>query len=392
MDGDGARAALVQQLHAAAGLGVLAVTGGGSLAISDLLAQPGASRTVLEAIVPYASSALVDWLGGAPDHFCSSDTARAMAMASYRRAQRLSDLRMENTAAPALFGLGCTASLASDRPKRGPHRVHLALQTADATVTQSLTLEKDARSRTEEERLAADLALNLLAELCSAPRLALALRSGEQVEEQRTNAPLAWQRLLAGEVAAIGRLDASSAWQERESPRPNCQPKLLFPGAFHPLHEGHRQMAAVAAAELGNPVEFEISIENVDKPPLDFSEQARRAEQFAGAPLWFTRAPTFREKSQLFPGATFVVGADTIERIGEPRYYGGEAARDAALADLAAAGARFLVFGRVAEGRLVGLDDLELPPALRALCQGIPAERFRQDISSTELRRRQAVD
>ncbi len=390
--GGGARAALVQQVHAAAGLGVLAVTGGGSLAVSDLLSQPGASRTVLEAIVPYASSALIDWLGGAPDHFCSSDTARAMAMAGFRRAQRLSGSSTENTAPPALFGLGCTASLASDRPKRGPHRVHLAVQTADATLTHSLTLEKGARPRAEEERLVADLALNLLAELCGAPPLALVLRSGEQIEELRSNAPLAWQRLLGGDVAAIGRADASSAWQELEQTRANSPARLLFPGAFHPLHDGHRQMAEVAAAELGRPVEFEISIENVDKPPLDFSEQARRAEQFAGAPLWFTRAPTFREKSRLFPGATFVVGADTVERIGEPRYYGSEAARDAALRDLAAAGARFLVFGRLVEGRFLGLDGLELPPALRRLCQGIPAERFRQDISSTELRRQQTVD
>lgn len=382
------RAALVQQIHASPGRGVLAATGGGSLAFSDLLCEPGASRTVLEAIVPYAAAALVDWLGAAPDHFCSASTARAMAMAGFRRAQRLVAESPPVSNAGGLFGVACTASLASDRPKRGPHRVHLALQTSSTTVTHSLTLDKGARNRHEEERLVAELLLNLVAEACevSAP-LNPDLRAGEDLKQERVNAPMAWQRLLAGEVAALRRPQLADAWQVEPDAAVN-DAKTIFPGAFHPLHDGHRRMAQVAAEELGQPVEFEISIENVDKPPLDFSEQARRAEQFATAPLWFTRAPTFVEKCRLFPRATFVVGADTIERIGEPRYYGGEAAREAALAELRAAGARFLVFGRSVLGKFAGLEDLALPAALRDLCHGVPAERFRLDISSTELRQK----
>ena len=65
---------------------VIAVTGGGSGAISSLLEVPGASASVLEAIVPYAATALADWLGGTPDHYCSERTARAMAMAAFERA------------------------------------------------------------------------------------------------------------------------------------------------------------------------------------------------------------------------------------------------------------------------------------------------------------------
>jgi hypothetical protein len=315
-----------------------------------------------------------------------------MAMASFRRAQRLAAELPPDSSAGGLFGVGCTASLASDRPKRGPHRVHLALQTSGTTVAHSLTLDKGARNRHEEERLVADLLVNLVAEGCEvSARLNLDLRAGEDLVEERINAPTAWRRLLAGEVAALRRAQLSDAWQVEPAAAVN-EAKTIFPGAFHPLHEGHRRMAQVAAEELGRPVEFEISIENVDKPPLDFGEQARRAEQFAAAPLWLTRAPTFVEKCRLFPGATFVVGADTIERIGEPRYYGGEAARDAALAELRAAGARFLVFGRSAQGKFAGLEDLALPEALRSLCQGVPAERFRLDISSTELRQKALAD
>jgi hypothetical protein len=104
-------------------------------------------------------------------------------------------------------------------------------------------------------------------------------------------------------------------------------------------------------------------------------------------PIALTRAPTFREKAALFPGATFVVGADTIVRIAEARYYGGDAnRRDEAVAAIAAQGCRFLVFGRqLAEG-FETLSALSLPPALAELCDEVPADEFREDISSTEIR------
>ncbi len=51
-------------------------------------------------------------------------------------------------------------------------------------------------------------------------------------------------------------------------------------------------MAEVAAKILGSPVHFEISIQNVDKPLLDYTEMETRAKQFTEKrlPLWFTRA------------------------------------------------------------------------------------------------------
>lgn len=95
------RRTLVQRLHASPFQGVLAITGGGSGAIVELLQVPGASSSVLEAIVPYSEASLAALLGGVPDQACHVATARAMAMAAFRRAQTLTD-------APAndVFGLG----------------------------------------------------------------------------------------------------------------------------------------------------------------------------------------------------------------------------------------------------------------------------------------------
>jgi hypothetical protein len=154
------------------------------------------------------------------------------------------------------------------------------------------------------------------------------------------------------------------------------------------VHVGHRRMLDIAEQLLAAPVAWEISIENVDKPPLDYIELAERLERLSGdRAVWLTRAPTFVKKAQLFPGATFVVGLDTLVRIADPRYYGNDAdACRAALTAIARRGCRFLVFSRLIGGNLVRLADLELPDVLAAIATEVPAERFREDISSTELR------
>jgi hypothetical protein len=146
-------------------------------------------------------------------------------------------------------------------------------------------------------------------------------------------------------------------------------------------------MLAIAEARTGLAGAFELSIVNVDKPLLDYTEIDQRLRQF-GKPVWLTRLPTFIVKARYFPGSTFVVGADTLVRIAEPRYYAGSAGRDAALAELAELGTRFVVFGRTIDGEFRTLDDLDLPESIRALCIGIGADEFSDPLSSTELRRR----
>lgn len=369
----------VRRIHDAPGKLALCVTGGGSLAISSLLAAPGASRSVLAAAVPYATEALAGWLGARPEQFCCEATARAMAMSAYLKAREYAAADADK----AVAGIGCTASLASDRPKRGSHRVYVALQTAELTLAQGVELVKEKRTRAEEERLAAALVLNLVAEFKQLPeRLTAGLSADEIPVVHRALACPQWQRLLSGaeRFAPAGAFNADDARV--------VAGRVVFPGAFHPRHDGHRAMAALARQITGAQVEHEISIANVDKPPIDFIEMERRAAQFGEEePLWFTRAPTFVEKAAIFPGATFVAGVDTVARIAEPKYYGGERARDEALAELAAAGCRFLVFGRCHEGRFQSLRHLQLPAVLRQLCEEVAADAFRMDLSSTEMRR-----
>lgn len=170
--------------------------------------------------------------------------------------------------------------------------------------------------------------------------------------------------------------------------------QAVLPGAFNPLHRGHREMARVAEQWLGVPPVFELSIENVDKASLGTQSIVERLTQFdKQQTICLTRAATFVQKAQLFDNAHFVVGADTILRIADARYYGGnQTQRDAAIVQLADRGARFLVFGRAISDRFHTLTRLKLPERLRAICREVREEDFRFDISSTDIRRPNSTD
>lgn len=362
---------------------VLVATGGGSRAIFDLCGVPGASRVLHEGLAPYSRESVDRLLGGPQEHYCDRRSACRLAVAAWQRAAA--------AATPeSAIGAAVTASLVTLAPKRGSHRVHAAVQTASATHTATVELMKGARTRSQEEAVAADLVLALLSVASGRGAAAegeecfeeLGLRAEEQVVRDSFEPPEAWQRLFTGAVRAVsGRGDAAA--------KPGAG-VVVFPGSFDPLHEGHRHMARLAGEIAEANVAFELSIVNVDKPTIDFLEIRDRLARFdPDATVWLTRAATFVEKTELFPRSVFVMGADTYRRLGDPRYYGGsEESATAAVERIASAIEGLIVFGRSSGGRFENASQIEAPEAIRKKAYFVSEREFRMDVSSTEIRRK----
>lgn len=157
---DAAWKQLISALHASGRKAALAITGGGSGAVGELLRVPGGSRLLIEAQVPYDAQALATFLGFAPTQACSADTAIAIARSVRARAAKLAPADSD------LVGLGATAALVSDRPRKGEHRFHIACVNSAGITHCTGVMAKGRRDRAAEEDLVSRAIVLWLARAC----------------------------------------------------------------------------------------------------------------------------------------------------------------------------------------------------------------------------------
>jgi len=389
---------LIFQIHNSPCKVVLAITGGGAEILGELLRHGSGSATLLDAFVPYSMEAMDRFLGRKPEKYCSEKTARLMAMVAYQRA--LEFLKDEGFADQEVIGIGATCKLKAANEREGrKHEIHVAIQGACDTGVYTLELTAD-RTREEEEKIAAILIFNVLARHCRVPGIDLTARveTGDKRQEEviekyeSVSEPvgnLLKQKMCSkespDEIPGMARIYLNEAKTSAEPPKI----RLVFPGSFDPCHRNHVYMAKLASEKLGVPVHFEISLTNVDKPPIDFISLNQRLdslrkykdENFVGG-VCLTNAPLFLQKADLFPNSTFIIGADTFNRLFDAKYYGGKVDTLAILRYFGEKNIRFMVFQRKSV-------EISVKPEILEFCEIVPMDEYEDDgISSTEIRRK----
>jgi len=412
-------------------------TGSGGALFGWLLAIPGCSSTILNIEVPYSMAASAELL---PEisQFCAMNVAVDLSKKAYEKAAKLMMLEacssgrhdscIRELGGHRVIGLGLTAAVASSRPKRGKHRCFIASYTPEqGTVTYELELYKGeigvdglpvnpVRDRAGEDQVVSRLALRALAFAADIEIPAafldevLCLEGGQEVIPVPT--PMDDRDVLgqlynpAGSVSSVLQVPVmATAVETARFGDIHMFPKetLIYPGSFNPPHSGHFGFARKAQDfcqqyfQQTPSVVFEITFKNADKPPIAKEELERRlmlgvTETLEGS--WnvvATKASLFIDKARLFPNCTFLIGADTLERLLDVKYYNNsELEMVSALTEINVLGCKFIVAGRIKGDSFVTGDTIlsaaNLPPKIHRMFFNFSEVDFRDDNSSTALR------
>ena len=99
-----------------------------------------------------------------------------------------------------------------------------------------------------------------------------------------------------------------------------------------------------------------------------------------------TSAGRFSEKAEMFPNSVFIIGADTLMRVFDEKFYKSYKDMMDHIQRFNDHNINFLVFGRKVNKKFISLDKIKVPEIIEARCTGFEEAIFRDDISSTELR------
>lgn len=269
------------------------ITGGGTTSLEWLFTVPGASGSLMDAGVVYSRSALEKFIQSTIHDqgasACSSATALAMADSSWTRANELllaesrdfNDLRDV-----AVFGVSCSASLLSDIPKKGPHRVFVASTTQTKSSIYTIELQKGYRSRVMEDAVCSRLLLEAIARASGVEPLPSdylihsaddtvsdsSRSSDNPVTESVLTHTIERKDILdricrkevkqALFVKRLRKSDSSNVGDEKvgdvhekflvleDVPLPKGT--LVFPGSFNPLHEGHIALVVAGLRKIAS--------------------------------------------------------------------------------------------------------------------------------------------
>lgn len=349
-------------------------TGAGAGIQKDIWEVPGCSSFLTGSSFPYAANDSSEFAGLTPGQFASEAFAHDLAAAAYKKAIDLEHPEREPV------GLALTASVSGLKVHRGDHRVHVVCMTRDRIIGSTLRLVKGGVTP-EDRKLDGSLADNHGIEaLIAALNPEHPLNAPFQNVEAEARARFFEHPLFKGSV----RLREASL--DAQVP--------LFPGAFDPPHAGH--LAIADKIKLGSidsgfraidPIEpaFTICANPPHKDAITVQEMLRRAKTLQDRTVLFTENdPLYLDKARRRPGRVWVIGADALVRMLDPKWGVEPEKLVKEFYDLETT---FIVFGREVDGKFI--DAVEainmLPPNPFHRTRYRPMSG-RWDVSSTALR------
>ena len=361
----------------------VAATGAGPALQKDLWDNPGASQYLAGFYTPYGRTALHSFLGHPPeDSYCCEAVAYDLAMASYIRA---AEHKVISKIDGDPVGMGITAAVASIELPRGDQRAHVCIITKDAVLYHNIVFKDKGtgkETRQGQDELLATLVSTWLGCLLEGPTKSK-LNPGTKASE-----------------TALERFYRYPIFKTNGTRHPRSsggEGAVYLPATLNPIHDGHRAMCDAAEAELSPSgpgrikASYLVSSCSPHKGSLTVQEMLfkagmLRAERWLGPSrsVEFTHdEPLFIDKARKRPGSVFLIGADTMQRMLEPQWYGSEETLDDVLRDMSNLKTKFMVMERMVDGKVLGCRDIEVKWPYGNIFEPFGG---RVDISSSELR------
>ena len=348
-------------------------TTGAGIELQRRLWVPGSSKYFVGCFTPYRRTQTHSFLGHIPkDSYVCADVAYDMAASSYIRA---TEAKVHEGLDGNPVGIGVTAAVATNRLPRGELEAHVSIITQHVVRHLHVPFKKEvgAEARWQQDDLLSEHVLGLLTGI---------LRGEVPTDPEAEEAALR----CFYEYPIFSTDGTRKSVSERE-------PAVYLPATLNPIHDGHRAMCKAVEDRLSPlpgkiRVQYLVSSVSPHKGRLSVSDMLFKAGMLR-AERWrnesrqveFTRdEPLFIDKARKRPGSAFVIGADTMQRMLDPKW-GPEITP--MLAEMRTLGTKFYVMGRVISGQWVVCEDISVPGYYGGMFVGLPG---RVDISSTELR------